>query len=130
MSLGDILIDYREKNKLSQRAFAKKCDLSHALISILELGKNKQTGKKPTPDMETYKKLASGMGITVKALFEMIGDSEMINIGTQSDHPIVVPNSERFVKLIRYMPTEDYVMVMEAFERAEKRLKEEEESQK
>lgn len=43
-----------------------------------------------------------------------------------ADRTIVVPNTERFVKLVHYMPTEDYVMVMEAFERAERRLKEEE----
>ena len=41
--------------------------------------------------------------------------------------PIIVPDSERFVKLVRYMPTDDYVMVMKAFERAEERLREEEE---
>ena len=47
-----------------------------------------------------------------------------------TDRTIVVPNTERFVKLVHYMPTDDYVMVMEAFERAEKRLKEEEEKQR
>jgi transcriptional regulator with XRE-family HTH domain len=41
--------------------------------------------------------------------------------------PIVVPDSERFVKLVKYMPEDDYQMVMHAFERAEKRLREEEE---
>ena len=40
--------------------------------------------------------------------------------------PIVVPDSERFVKLVHYMPEDDYQMVMHAFERAEKRLREEE----
>jgi transcriptional regulator with XRE-family HTH domain len=38
--------------------------------------------------------------------------------------PIVVPDSERFVKLVHYMSTADYVLVMQAFERAEKKLKE------
>lgn len=38
--------------------------------------------------------------------------------------PIVVPDNERFVRLIHYMPVEEYQMVMEAFERAEKRMKE------
>ena len=40
--------------------------------------------------------------------------------------PIIIPDNERFVKLVSYMPTEDYRMVMEAFARAEKRMKEEE----
>ena len=42
--------------------------------------------------------------------------------------PIVVPDTERFVKLISYMPQDDYIMVMESFEKAEKRLKEAEEA--
>lgn len=44
--------------------------------------------------------------------------------------PIVVPDTKRFLKLISYMPHEEYIMVMEAFEKAEKRLKEAEEAQK
>ena len=40
--------------------------------------------------------------------------------------PIIIPNTERFVKLVSYMPTKDYVMVMEAFERAEQKMREEE----
>jgi transcriptional regulator with XRE-family HTH domain len=38
--------------------------------------------------------------------------------------PIVVPNSEKFVKLTQYMPEEDFQMVMHAFERAEERMRE------
>jgi hypothetical protein len=37
---------------------------------------------------------------------------------------IIVPDSERFVKLVHYMPSDDYVMVMKAFERAEKKMRE------
>lgn len=38
--------------------------------------------------------------------------------------PIVVPDSERFLKLVHFMPQEDYIMVMEAFYRANKRMEE------
>lgn len=40
--------------------------------------------------------------------------------------PIVVPDSERFVKLTKCMTNEEYVTVMQIFEKAEKRLKEKE----
>ena len=40
--------------------------------------------------------------------------------------PIIIPNTEAFVKIVHYMPEEDYQMVMAAFERAEKRMREEE----
>jgi len=44
--------------------------------------------------------------------------------------PVVVPDSKEFLKLIHYMPQEDYIMVMEAFERASERMKEETENAK
>jgi len=37
--------------------------------------------------------------------------------------PIVVPDSEKFVKLTKYMPEEDFQMVMHAFARAEERMR-------
>lgn len=46
----------------------------------------------------------------------------------QREIPIVVPDSERFVKLVHYMPQSDYIMVMEAFSRAEKKMREAEEN--
>jgi transcriptional regulator with XRE-family HTH domain len=44
--------------------------------------------------------------------------------------PIVVPDTERFVKLVHYMPQDEYLMVMEAFDKAAKRMKEDEEKNK
>ena len=38
--------------------------------------------------------------------------------------PIVVPDTERFVKLVHFMPEDEYQMVMAAFERAEERMRE------
>lgn len=81
MELRKIISNYREENRISQREFARRCGLSNSLISILEMEKNPQTGKRMAPDLETYKKLAEGMGIRVHDLFEMIGDSELVNIG-------------------------------------------------
>lgn len=50
------------------------------------------------------------------------GVSQTVDINDRAK--IVVPDSERFVKLISYMPQDEYIMVMKAFEKAEKRLKE------
>jgi len=80
VELREILLKYREENRLSQREFARRSGLSNSLISILEMGKNPQTGKKMAPDLETYRKLAGAMGMTVQAMFEMMGDSERANI--------------------------------------------------
>lgn len=83
MTLKEILTEYRKMAKISQREFAKKCGLSNSLISILEMGINPQTGKEMSPDMDTYKKLADGMGMTLQALFLEIGESGYVNIGSQ-----------------------------------------------
>lgn len=121
MELKDVLIAHRQKMNLSQREFARRCGLSNSLISILEMGTNSQTGKKPKPDIETYKKLASGMGITVQSLFEILGNSELVDM---TRPPIVIPDSELFRKIIMHMDPADYQMVMEAFERTELKMKE------
>lgn len=80
MELKNVLKNYREENHLSQREFSRRCELSHSLISLLELGVNPQTGKKMSPDLITYRKLASGMGMTAQSLFEMLDDTEMVDL--------------------------------------------------
>ena len=93
MKLSDLLKQYREKNNISQREFARRCDLSNSLISIIEMGKNPQTGKPMSQDMETYKKLADGMGITVQKLFEKLGDDAEVKL---TPSPMSKPARELF----------------------------------
>lgn len=124
MDLKDILIQYREDNRISQREFARRCGLSNAQISILEYGKNKQTGRKPTPDIITLKKLADGMGITLQTLLDMIGDSEYVGLNTRKDaYPIVIPNTDRFIRIMASMSPEDYETIMKIYTRTYKRMK-------
>lgn len=124
MDLKDIIIRFREENRISQREFARRCGLSNAQISILEYGKNKQTGRKPTPDIITMKKLADGMGIPLQSLFEMIGDSEYVGLNTRSDsYPIVIPNTDRFLRIMASMLPEDYEKIMEIYTRTYDRMK-------
>ena len=123
MDLKDVLIQYRKENNLSQREFAKKCNLSNSLISILEMGENPQTGKKPSPSVETYKCLANGMGISVHTLFEKLGDSEMVNLKNNGKKLIIVdPNT--IGKLVTYMNSVEYKVFMEILEQAEIRMRE------
>ena len=72
MRLGEIIRQFREKEGISQREFARRCELSNSLISILEMGVNPQTGKPMEPDMRTYRRLAAGMGISVRQLDDML----------------------------------------------------------
>ena len=124
MDLKDILIKYREENKISQREFARRSGLSPAQISILEYGKNKQTGRKPVPDIITLKKIAYGMGIQLQSLFEMIGDSEFVHLNTRQDnYPIVIPNTDRFLRIMASMTPQDYETIMKIYTRTYDRMK-------
>lgn len=80
MNISDVILTFRAKNALSQREFARRCGLSNSLISLLEMGYNPQTGKKISPDLDTYSKIAKGMCITLHELFEMLDDSETVSL--------------------------------------------------
>ena len=45
MTLGMIIKEYRERNRLSQRQFALMCDVSNGYISMLEEGRNPKTNE-------------------------------------------------------------------------------------
>ena len=80
MKLSDLIIQYRQRNELSQREFARRAELSNSLISIIEKGYNPQTGKEMSPDMETYFKIGKAMGISIQKLFELLGDDATVQL--------------------------------------------------
>lgn len=124
MDLKDILIEYRKEHKISQRELARRSGLSNAQISILEYGVNKRTGRKPTPDIITLKKLADGMGITLQSLLDQIGSSEFVNLNTRKDaYPIVIPNTDRFLHIMAAMAPEDYETIMRIYKKTYDRMK-------
>ena len=87
MKLGDIIIEYREQNNLSQREFARRCGLSNSLISIIEKGYNPQTGKEISPDLETYASIAKVMGISMHTLFERLGNDATVHLVSLHSYP-------------------------------------------
>ena len=90
MKLNELVTEYRQDNDISQREFARRCDLSHGIIHLIEKGTNPQTGKEMSQDLDTLKKLASGMGITLQELFERIGDSDSVYVPMSEDQKILV----------------------------------------
>ena len=92
MKLSELLKMYREENKLSQRELARRCDLSHGLISLIEKERNPQTGQPMQQDIETYSKLADGMGMSVHELFQKLGDDAALKLNVMSAAgPLSVP---------------------------------------
>ena len=82
MKLSTIITEFRNESKMSQREFARRCDLSNSYISFLEKEMNPKTGKPIVPTIEQYKKLADGMGMTLQQLWEMMDQESPTKLGT------------------------------------------------
>lgn len=98
-------------------AIAEKLGVSKQTISMWRHGTR-------SPKKSVLVKISKVYGVSIEWLMGFDSPKDI-----QDQAQIVVPDSERFVKLISLMPQEDYMMVMQAFERADKRLKEIEENQ-
>ena len=126
MKLSNIITDYRNQEQISQREFARRCGLSNSYISFIENEYNPRTGKPIVPTLEQYHKIASGMGLTVHELFERLDEDSPVDlhVSDASRVPVIVPNSEQFLKIAQAMSPDDYETVMKIFEKTYQKLKE------
>lgn len=74
MKLGEYINNYLFQNKISQRQFAKICELSNGYISMLISGKNPKTGKPLIPSITALLSIANGMGISLDELISQTDD--------------------------------------------------------
>ena len=87
---------------MSQRDFAKKCGLSNAQISWLEIGIG-SNGKPVKPTFDTVRKVAKGMGISAEQLITQCEDFDLDLTDTIEQTTL----AENFVKeLSEYTPDE------------------------
>ena len=84
MKLSQIVIDFRNKMQISQREFARRCDLSNSYISFIENEFNPRTGRPIVPTLEIYQKIASGMDMSVHQLFGMLDEDAPVDLGISS----------------------------------------------
>ena len=92
MKIGEIILDYRTRMDISQRQFARRCDLSNSYISFLEKDVNPQTGKPLVPTLEQYKKLATGMDMSLQQLFEMLDQDAPVSMEFSHSDDSVLPS--------------------------------------
>lgn len=76
MYIGEIIKDYREKNELSQRAFASKTSLSPSYINTLEKIYNPKTDKPYSVTTDVANELAKAMQISIEELLSKINDNQ------------------------------------------------------
>ena len=127
MTLGEYVRNYRESHFMSQRTFARRCGLSHAVISLIERGIN-SSGDPFTPAGNTLVKLAHGMGITTDTLISSCEDFtiDISDDATDGDKLIKgfieelqkkeeLPADEQMIlQAYRAIPTEHRLEVMQA----------------
>ena len=83
MTLGQIIKEYREENRMSMDDFSKASGLSKGYISQLERNLNPRTGEPSIPSINSIKKAANGMFMTFDELFSQLDDDLKVNIGTE-----------------------------------------------
>lgn len=85
MTIGDMLKDYRKKNKMSQDKFVAKSGISKGYISMLENNTNSRNGKPIEPTLEMLRKLAFGMDIRLDELLLAVDGNQKISLRTERE---------------------------------------------
>lgn len=103
MKLNELILDYCRKNGLSQRQFSEKIGISSGYLTMLIRNQNYNTKRTIQPTIDTYKKVAVGMGLSIDELFEAIddapisipprGDVEFFSMGDLNRHSIPIIGS-------------------------------------
>ena len=104
MKISDIVKEYRKVNKISMDTLATRSGLSKAYIGILENDFN-PTSKKPVkPSLETLKKLATGMNMSLDELISIMDSDEEISLKDDSSEDVItVPSFKTAQDAIRFI---------------------------
>ena len=87
VTLGDLILRYRQEHSLSQRQFATISTLSNGYISMLEKGINPNTSQPIVPTLPVLIKLADGMNTTIEDIFSKVDDMP-ISLMVDEHHPL------------------------------------------
>ena len=102
--IGNFIREYR--GKISLRDFAEKCNISHTHLDSIEKGIDPRTGKPVKVTVETLKKIANAMNMTINDLLVQSGDVKIDDIIVKkndfSDNTSKAFFSFTLIELIRY----------------------------
>lgn len=84
MTLGEIITQYRNEHKMSQREFARRCGMSNSYLSMLEQNRNYKNGQPIIPSLVTIKAVSDAMARPLGEVLEAMGD-EPLSLEADSD---------------------------------------------
>lgn len=84
MHLGEWIKKYRKEHGISMQKMAEMTDFSKAYIGMLEKGINPSTGKEISPTMQTFNKIASGVGMDVNDLIQVLDGDQPVTVSPSS----------------------------------------------
>ena len=99
MTLGEYIKAYREEHRMSQREFARLCGFTNGYISMLENGKNSQTGRPIKSSIGVYKAVASAVGLTTGDLLAMLDDEVSLDMNRTADNVRAFPTMHNVPRL-------------------------------
>ena len=111
MTIGEFINNYLTEHSMSQRQFAKRCNLSNGYISMLINNVNPRTGKPLVPSLSAVLSISGGMGITIDELIEKTEDTP-VDISVTKNMPIASKSDGR----------QDIISYQESFTSHEMRL--------
>lgn len=88
--IGDFIKKYR--GDMSLREFAEKCGISHTHLDSIEKGIDPRTGKPVSVTVETLKKIAKAMKMTINDLLIQSGDVKIEDLQFDNVELIDVPS--------------------------------------
>lgn len=103
MNLGELIKEYRQLNKLTMQDFATRSGLSKGYVSMLEKGKHPQNTRNIIPSIETFSKVAVGMGISLNDLLENVDSDQLIDIELPSSSPTLTDEESYVISIYRDM---------------------------
>lgn len=84
MKLGDWIKNYRNEHGISMQVMADMCGFSKAYVGMLEKGINPTTKRPISPTMQTFQKIADGVGIDVNELIKVLDSDQPVTVESNS----------------------------------------------
>ena len=101
MKIGEIVKKYRVSSGLTMQEFADNIGKTKGYISMLEKGRNPQTGRPITPTVDTLKKIASAMDVDFNLLLDQIDDEQTINITPTDKVVLKMRTNQEIIEILK-----------------------------